>query len=322
MIRDVPRARALLVLPTLSLWACINTTAGPTDATAEADAGAQADASGFPDAMGFADATGLPDAMGFPDAQTQSGDSGVHPDATVADAGTSGVNCQTPDLLFCDDFEAYAAGNAQSNKWRNNTASANSTLQIETDAAHVRGQKSLHVHANQNEFSYIRVTNFAPPNNSFFGRVWTYVDAFPSAPAYAHWTMVETTGQNPPNLGVIRPIGGQYDPQGNAADWGVGSDGGPTGDWCNWNPQAPTHPGQWVCLEWEVRASDTSIRVWIDGTAHPELTVTAANKAGLVFPTFDSVWFGWWLYQGGPTPDHYDVWFDDIALRTTRVGCD
>jgi hypothetical protein len=30
---------------------------------------------------------------------------------------------------------------------------------------------------------------------------------------------------------------------------------------------------------------------------------------------------GWQLYQGGPTPDHYDLWLDDIALSSTRVGC-
>jgi hypothetical protein len=223
-------------------------------------------------------------------------------------------------LLFCEDFESYAVGPATSNKWNSVTASPNSTLAIEADPVHSRGAHSLHVHANENEFSYIKVTSLSPPSNSFFGRMYAWVSAFPSAPAYAHWTMAETAG-DPGSDGVIRPIGGQYDPQGMMADWGVGSDGGPTGDWDNWNPSAPTHAGRWTCLEWEIRASDTSIHIWIDGQPHPELTVMPSNRNGLVFPQFNSVWFGWWLYQGTPTPDHYDLWLDDIVLSSSRIYC-
>jgi hypothetical protein len=63
----------------------------------------------------------------------------------------------------------------------------------------------------------------------------------------------------------------------------------------------------------------------IDGTAHPELTVSQTQHGGagvdFVFPTFTSIWIGWSRYEGGPTPSQYDLWYDDIALGSTRLGC-
>src|SRR5262249_15667952 len=133
--------------------------------------------------------------------------------------------CSDPTLLFCEDFEGYAPGPAKGGKWAPMTAAANDTLTIDT--AHVRGTKSLHVHTAANEFAFIKLSGFTPPSNSFFGRIYVWVTAFPTAPAYAHFTLVEAAGQ-PASDGVIRPIGGQYDPQGMADDWGVGTDQGPT----------------------------------------------------------------------------------------------
>lgn len=288
------------------------------------DAGPVADARVVEDSGAVADGGRARDASSrdaTPEMDGGDPDAGPEDAAPPPDGGEPGsIDCTTTGLLFCEDFEGYPAGQAASSAWSNHTASGSSTLTIDDDPAHARGARSLHVHADQNQFAYIQVDDFAPPDNSFYGRIYAWVDAFPTAPPYAHWTMVETGGQ-PSNLGVIRPIGGQYDPQGGAADWGVGSDGGPTGDWTNWNPAAPAVSGRWLCLEWEIRASDTSIRVWIDGTAHPELTVDPQSRPNLVFPTFDRVWFGWWLYQSGPTPDQFDVWLDDVVLSTTRVGC-
>ena len=39
-------------------------------------------------------------------------------------------------------------------------------------------------------------------------------------------------------------------------------------------------------------------------------------------PDFNEVWFGWWLYQEDPVPDHFDVWIDEIAVDYARIGCD
>jgi hypothetical protein len=220
--------------------------------------------------------------------------------------------------LFCETFESYAEGPAvAANGWSPVTSSGTLTI----DGVHARGAKALHVHTDGNGRAYLQLSPFNPPNNSFFGRMRVWVTAFPTAPNYAHWTLVEAAGTG---AGLIRPIGGQYiEGMGNL--FGAGSDGGPTGDWTNWRATAPAEAGKWVCLEWELTATNNAINVWIDGVAKPELSVTTTSHGGtavdFVFPTFNRVWFGWWLYQGGPTPPAYDVWIDDIGLASQRLGC-
>ncbi len=234
--------------------------------------------------------------------------------------GASAVTCADPGLLFCDDFEDLAPGSATSARWTPETQSGELTI----DGTHARGARALHVHTTGNGRGLIRVNGFAPPANSFFARAHLWVDAFPTAPDYAHFTLVELAGNGG---GLVRPIGGQFIPAPAAGKslWGVGADGGATGDWTRWQPTAPAEGGKWVCLEWQLAASDNAINVWIDGVAHPEMGVTTKDHGGstvdFVFPSFTSIWFGWWLYQGGPSPGQFDVWFDDIAIGTTRLGC-
>ena len=183
----------------------------------------------------------------------------------------------------------------------------------------------MHLNTTGNGLAFLVPTNFAPPGNSFFGRMWLWVSAFPTKPDYAHFTLVEASGTGTSTL--VRPVGGQYIP-GKANEtplWGVGSDGGPTGDWTNWKESTPTTSGQWSCIEWQMQSADNSVNVWIDGIAKPELSVSTKNHGGnnvdFVFPTFNKLRLGWQLYQGGSTPSSFDVWLDDIVLTSSRAGC-
>jgi hypothetical protein len=228
-----------------------------------------------------------------------------------------GAGCDG-NAFFCEDFESFSAGPAQSNvAWApdssNGSVSIDSQLALDT--------RSLHIQTQGNGRARINLASFAPPNNSFFGRMEVQVEAFPSAPDYAHFTLVELTGAG---AGLVRPVGGQFIP-GTGTVWGPGTDGGPSGDWTNWKPSAPTVAGRWVCMEWELKAADNNINIWLDGVAQPELSVSttshALNSVPFVFPTFNTMWIGWQLYQGGPTPNQFNLWFDDIVLSTQRVGC-
>ncbi|WP_308101080.1 hypothetical protein [Streptomyces sp. S07_1.15] len=235
-----------------------------------------------------------------------------HPRGTCTDA---------PALLFCEDFESLPPGEAGSPHWETDTE--NGTLTVEPHPAGHRAGKHLRVRTEGNGKAFLTVTDLAPPGNSFWGRVRLRVAAFPTAPDWAHWTMVEATGRGP---GYIRPLGGQYVPSAGKNLWGVGSDGGPTGDWTAWQESAPARAGSWSCVEWRMDASDNRIEVWFDGEPQPDLTVDTRNHGGaevdFVFPEFDTVKFGWQLYQGDPSPSGYDVRMDDLALGTERVGCE
>jgi hypothetical protein len=293
----------------VAAWGCSSESASNPGGTAK-DAGANTDASTRPGAD-----AGQSDAARAADSGGGGADSGGGADAANA------KTCADASLLFCDDFEGYSAGPATSTKWQTETGTANDTLTI--DGTHARGSKALHAHTSQNGHAFAKLTNFNPPNNSFFGRMHIWVTAFPTAPEWAHFTLVEAAGDS---AYVVRPIGGQYVKQAPAGSyWGVGSDQGTTGDWTNWKTTAPTQSGTWLCMEWEMRAQDDVINVWIDGVAKPELSVSKTDHGGqsgdFVFPTFTSVRFGWQLYQSGSTPDQFDLWFDDVALATTRLGC-
>jgi hypothetical protein len=220
--------------------------------------------------------------------------------------------------IFCEDFETYASGKAQkTERWEPVT----DTGTVAIDGTHARGSKALHLTSIGNGKAYIALASFAPPNNSFFARMYAWVEAFPTAPNYAHYTMVEATGTMP---GQIRPIGGQYI-QGQGNFWGAGSDGGPTGDWTNWKTSAPAESGKWLCIEFQLAAADNNINVWIDGVAKTDLSVSTKNHGGqavdFVFPTFNKIWFGWWLYHANPTPNQFEIWLDDIGISSERLGC-
>ncbi|GHH73938.1 hypothetical protein GCM10018793_13880 [Streptomyces sulfonofaciens] len=223
-----------------------------------------------------------------------------------------------PPVLFCENFDALAPGHAESPNW--DTVATGGTLTVEAAGT---GGRNLHVSTRGNGSAFLRVNGFAPPGNSFWGRLRVRVDAFPTAPDWAHWTLVEAAGEGP---GLIRPLGGQYVPDVGGDLWGVGSDGGPTGDWTAWRESAPARAGVWQCLEWQMDAADNRIAVWINGRSQPDLTVDTTHHGGnpvdFVFPSFRTVELGWQLYQADPVPDGYDLRLDDIALSTERVGCE
>jgi hypothetical protein len=227
-----------------------------------------------------------------------------------------------PAVLFCEDFEELRRGGAASLDWGVDTE--HGTLTVERGRDHRPGQV-LRVHTEGNGHAFLEVDDFAAPDNSFYGRVWMRVDAFPTAPDWAHFTLVEATGAG--DGSVVRPLGGQYVPQAGdgVALWGVGSDGGPTGDWTDWRESAPAEEDVWTCVEWQQDAADNRVQVWLDGDLQEDLTVSTTrhggNQVDFVFPEFDTVRIGWQLYQGGPTPDSYDVLLDDVTLATERVGC-
>jgi hypothetical protein len=76
----------------------------------------------------------------------------------------------------------------------------------------------------------------------------------------------------------------------------------------------------WRCVEWEIQESpggqaNGSMNVWLDGQSLPELTLN-----DVVTPQYNVLQFG---ISFGESVEQaaYDVWVDDIAVTTTRIGC-
>jgi hypothetical protein len=230
-------------------------------------------------------------------------------------------HCDVPDLLLCDSFEDGAIDMAV---WQ-----PQGNVSIDNSKA-ARGSGSLHVHAEQNGWSGLHETvTFPAPNNTYYGRMFVWIDAVPIAPDWSHWTLVGAAGSG--DTSEIR-VGGQYNPFAGMNLFGIGTDGGPTGDWTNLDDDPPGAPmavvvQDWVCLEWMHDGANDETRFWWDAVEHPSLATTAMTEHGgnsgvpYVMPEFETLWVGWWLYQGGPTPDHYDVWIDEVAIDAIRIGC-
>ncbi len=104
-------------------------------------------------------------------------------------------------------------------------------------------------------------------------------------------------------------------------------------------PSATAPADTWLCVEFHTNAANGDLDTWmtLDGGAQgdPVSTMTFdpdatpiqngvndswANSRTTVLPNpfqFTNISFGWVTFGGGPAT----VWFDDVALATTRIGC-
>jgi hypothetical protein len=225
-------------------------------------------------------------------------------------------------LLLCDGFES---GEIDDGIWKVVTGAAADVVEISSgDAA--RGDYSVHI-STQNGYGFLENRSAFPvANNDYFGRMFIKVAQY-STVDWAHWTIAEAAGTGDGSL--IR-VGGQYVTDSSVNRWGVGSDGGPTGDWTTHDGDpagAVEEPAvaQWVCVEWQHQGSENTTRFWVDGSEHPSLMTTATMHGGAgvdyVLPEFQSLWFGWYQYQDDDTL-RFDVFIDELAIDDERIGCD
>lgn len=221
------------------------------------------------------------------------------------------------DAIYCEDFEgaSLSAGKLEGN------ASIVSNVPG-------RAGKALHLTPVGGKFARLLVENLKFSGNSMWGRLYLRVRKYPDAPNYSHWVVTELLSADESGE-RIRPLNGQLIDEVGAGTnmWGVGSDGGKTGDWTKWKESAKVTEDTWQCMEFQVLDSCSAVRVFIDGQNQPDLAVSRFNHGGadnttaLVFPKFEKMWFGWWNFQDSTTPDGFDVYIDDIAVANHRVRC-
>jgi hypothetical protein len=82
----------------------------------------------------------------------------------------------------------------------------------------------------------------------------------------------------------------------------------------------PAYPvGKWFCLEWEFNDKPDSMKIWIDGEK-----VFETDKGYKADTTEDFVKgfseFAFGFRSWGTVPNGFDVYYDDIAFGTSRIG--
>ena len=259
---------------------------------------------------------------------TDPGGAGEAPGGASSGGGSGGSVvggaslCESSGFALCEDFEGTSI---DTTRWQKQQ-STGSTVAIDTTRA-ARGAHSAHFHTEDNGLSLLHQSvTFPAPNNTYYVRVFVWFDTMPTEPDWAHWSI--SGAQADDDEFEVR-VGGQFDPNQNENLFGVGTDHGPTGDWTNLDDDAgpkavPTK--SWVCLEWLHQGETNETKFWWDGVEHPSLrtseTVHGGTTDPYVLPRFDQMWVGWWLYQSGTNPDHFDVWIDEVAVDYARIGCD
>lgn len=94
------------------------------------------------------------------------------------------------------------------------------------------------------------------------------------------------------------------------------SDGG-----AGWNGETTDRvnftAGQWYCVEVYFNGPGNEAQVWVDRSALPGLHVTEASMCAGWAPNFTHIKFG-----AGANGNIGSIWYDDVAVSTTRIGCD
>jgi len=244
---------------------------------------------------------------------TGAGNAGRGGGAGTAAGGTGGAGnpcAARSGLRFCDDFESKSVGAfATAAPW----VLQGGTITIDGSTPAHSGSKSVKVHATDNDFDTLFVLHDATilptPNGKFYLRTFmrlsramagghnTYIIADPFA--------MQGTGNNvrigEMNSMLMYTIMG--DGHGALSNQNYYNDN---------KPGVAFTPSTWVCLEVLIDHARPEIDVWVDGTEVPDL-----HHTDWPLDTYDSVRFGFEKYAGPAI----DIWYDDIAIGTERIGC-
>jgi hypothetical protein len=258
--------------------------------------------------------------------------------------GNDGAICQSS--LFCDDFEAFAAGSAPSGAWTANQN--NGTVSVDTARA-FRGTQSVKattlataVSGSTYKAALIGLTS-APavpvPGEAFYGRMMFYLESAPST--NVHWTFIDATGTIPGEVysatyryGGQLPImdgatiGSQLMANYDTTNFYATPSVGPNTD-CYQHADGEVVPvGRWACAQWFFDGPNAQMRFWLDGQELTDLHVDQVGEGcsgtdapppyTWTAPAFSRLDVGWESYQ---TDEERSIWIDDVVISSSLVSC-
>lgn len=274
---------------------------------------------------------GEPDAGAAHDAGTDlpPSDAGPGTDAGATDAGPADAGACP--ALFCDDFEGWDAGAAPGAPWQ--VTLNKGTVAVSTTRA-ASGQKSVRVAVQAgvsgDSFRRAVLTLSGAPvlpvtGNNLFGRMRVWVNDLPSGDKndneLVHYSFISGSGHSAAAGGTTLVKYGAMNFKRFLANYWEG----PTKYDC-WRNSATAMPeGRWSCLEWQFDGPRNEARLWLDGAALTDATILGMGD-GCVgttnqpwkFPVFDRLELGWQNYQ---LWSGQELWVDDVAIGTARIGC-
>jgi len=228
-----------------------------------------------------------------------------------ANGGGSSSPCRPRSgMLACEDFETTALSTLPSGPW-SVVVNGEGSVVVDGVAAH-SGSKAVHVHGAgyQTLLVYHDAARLPQASGRFYVRAFVRLA---EAMTSGHNTFVLADTFAAPNAGNALRLGEQN----GMLMMTVGGDAhGYLSNQNYYNDHLPGvvfKPAAYSCLELLLASAQAEIQVWVEGVDVPDLHVT-----GLAHENYDALRFGFEKYAGPES----DIWFDDIAIGTERIGCD
>jgi hypothetical protein len=224
-----------------------------------------------------------------------------------------GGACNQPGTLLCEDFETGSVGVAPGAPWSVSVNGTDGVVEIDDTTPAHSGNRSVRVSSRGNYQTFLTLDGapvFPLVGPSLYVRTYLRLDAPMTA---GHNTYFKAgaggaiSSNNETRVGVMLEMLMINQPDG---DRGFLSN---ESYWTDQELGAVVPELAWTCLEAFFDPSTSTVAVWMDGTEIPDLRRTDWKQDPL-----GALHFGFEKYAG---PDA-DVWYDDIVVSTSPIGCD
>ncbi|KAK7063426.1 FAD/NAD(P)-binding domain-containing protein [Favolaschia claudopus] len=191
------------------------------------------------------------------------------------------------------------------------TAQSGGSATVDTTKAH-SGSHSLKVVSTggfSNHIFYgLSNLNALGGGSDIYGRYYAnFMNAF-TQDHITHMMMTDPVAQ------TLR-MGGQF----GVLDWNRASDDSimPDGSPDSNAGSIAIAANTWYCIEFHLSKSSGQIQTWVNGNVVPSLTTPQSRWGSSYIPNPSNWGLGWESYGSAPNT----IWYDDIALGTSRLGC-
>lgn len=205
--------------------------------------------------------------------------------------GSSGGDCSS--YLLCDDFEGAAPG-ATGSPWKV-TMGGGYTVDVVSMPAH-SGTHAVHITGPMATGNGYIATTKGFPATDFWGRAYIQV----MSAATGHQCLIALNSASD----QVRAF--------NEMNSGEVATNLKSNDKLNDAGSTKVPQGSWFCFEWH--QSPTALHVYIGGT---EVTAAAATWS---IASISSMQLGLMRFQTGSGTAQ--IYYDDVAINTTRINCD
>ncbi|HEX4403499.1 MAG TPA: hypothetical protein VH560_01645 [Polyangia bacterium] len=233
-------------------------------------------------------------------------------DVVAGDTGSASSGCTGKTYKLCEDFESGTVGEIPTG-WTalQGYAPTRGGTVLANDAAH-SGTMALKSDGMSTGLDRVQraLASLGPTATKHWGRLFYKVGSPAPKPTSGviHITMAALEGTTENRVvDTVVAMNGTHQWLFNIPD-----DSCCAGSDYKWS-----FDGAWHCAEWNIDVATSSFRFFSDGQEVTQLAFT--GKTGAKMSDYKSIGLGTIYYQAPPTP--VVMWFDDLAIDDSRVGC-